>query len=55
MLFAQPGSGDGSGGLEGGDPPAAPINDSIGILVLAGLIFVFIKYKSHQKRILFQK
>ncbi len=26
MLFAQPGDDDGSGGLEGEDTPAAPIN-----------------------------
>lgn len=46
MIFAQPGSGDGSGGLESGDTPTAPINDYIWILALLGLIFVFKKMKS---------
>lgn len=50
-LFAQPGSGDGSGGgLEGGDPPAAPINDSLWVLILVALIFAFIKYNYNLKR-----
>lgn len=45
-LFAQPGSGNGTGDLESTDAPAAPINDYIWILGLMGLILVFVKLKS---------
>lgn len=53
IIFAQPGSGNGTGDLEGTDAPTAPINDYMWILVLAGLIFVFLKYKSYSKKIQF--
>jgi len=49
-LFAQPGSGNGTGDLESTDTPAAPIDDFIWILALLGLIFVFIKLKSYSRK-----
>jgi len=49
-LFAQPGSGNGTGDLETVDAPAAPINDYVWILALVGLIFVFKKMKSYSRQ-----
>lgn len=55
VMFAQPGSGNGGSGdgsLEGADAPAAPIDDYVGVLILIGLIFVFMKYRLiHKNRI----
>jgi hypothetical protein len=49
LLFAQPGdTGDGTGGLEGGDAPA-PIDDYIWLMALVGLFFVFMKFRAYQK------
>jgi hypothetical protein len=52
-LFAQagPGDDDGGGGLEGGDPPAAPINSKLIYLTIAGIIFAFYSYKKNRKLI----
>lgn len=41
VIFAQPGDDDGSGGLEGDDTPAAPINGKIIWLGIVGLLFAF--------------
>jgi LPXTG-motif cell wall-anchored protein len=41
VLFAQPGDDDGSGGLEGDDTPAAPINGKLIWLGIVGLLFAF--------------
>jgi len=49
-IFAQPGSGNGTGDLEGTDTPAAPINDYLWVLALIGLIFVFVKMKSYSRK-----
>ena len=50
MIFAQePGDDDGTGGLEGGDPPAAPINSKLIFLAILGLIFVFYTIKNKRK------
>jgi hypothetical protein len=56
VLFAQvggPGDDDSNGGngLEGGDPPQAPINGKLGILILFVIVysFILIKRKSKQK------
>lgn len=50
VLFAQPGDGNDTNDLENIDAPAAPINDYLWVLVLAGLIFVFLKLKAaHNK------
>jgi hypothetical protein len=48
IVFAQPGDNDGGGGLEGNDP-AAPIDDYVGILALAGFSYVLYKVKANQK------
>jgi hypothetical protein len=49
LLLAQPGdTGDGTGGLEGGDAPA-PIDNYVWVLALVGLFFVFMKFKAYQK------
>ena len=48
ITFAQPGTGDGSGGgLEGTDPPATPINDYIFPMLIVGIYigFHFLKGK----------
>lgn len=51
VLFAQePGDDDGTGGLEGGDPPPAPINSKLIILLIFGLSFAFYKYKLNSKK-----
>jgi hypothetical protein len=49
-LFAQPGTG-GDGGLEGGDPAPAPINDKLIYLIIIGLFFAFYKLKRNYKKI----
>jgi hypothetical protein len=50
VLFAQePGDDDGTGGLEGVDPPAAPINSKLVFLAILGLIFVFYTIKNKRK------
>ena len=48
ILFAQPGTGDGTGGLEGdGDvTPGAPIDDFIPILAIIGIIVVFMRFRA---------
>lgn len=49
VVFAQPGSDDGSGGLEGDDPPAAPINSKLILLLILGLVFAFIQIRKYKK------
>ena len=50
MMFAQPGSENGTGTLDGdGDTtPAAPIDDYVWILVILGALFVFMKLRAIQ-------
>ena len=52
VIFAQPGTDNGAGTLEGdGDTtPAAPIDDYIWVLALVGLFFVFMKFRAIQNR-----
>lgn len=50
MLAQAPGNNDDNGALEGADTPAAPIDDSIWILALIGLLFVFLKFKAIRKQ-----
>lgn len=45
VVFAQPGNNDGSGGLEGTDPAAAPIDDYIWVLAAIGLGYVFFRMR----------
>lgn len=52
-LFAQqPGSGNGTGDLEGTDAPAVPINDYLLVLAIVGFLFVYIKLNSNSKKLL---
>lgn len=41
VLFAQPGDDDGSGGLEGGDTPPAPIDGKLIWLGIIAILFAF--------------
>lgn len=55
LLFAQLGGGpgdeddNGSTGLEGGDPPASPINVRLWIVVILGIIYAFLVLKKLNK------
>lgn len=51
MLYAQPGDDDGNGGLEGNDPPPAPINSKLILLLIIGLIFAFYTIKKYRKQV----
>jgi hypothetical protein len=53
VAFAQggPGDDDGDGDLEGGDPPAAPINTKLTVLLILGLVFAFYSLKKYRKAI----
>ncbi len=48
-VFAQPGDDDGSGGLEGNDPPPAPINTKLIWLVVLGLIYAYYSIRKYRK------
>jgi hypothetical protein len=50
VLFAEPGDGNDTNDLENVDAVAAPINDYIWVLALAGLIFIFLKLKAAQNK-----
>ncbi len=50
VLFAQPGTGNDTGNLEGGDTPAAPIDNYLWVLALVGLIFVFMKLRAIENK-----
>jgi hypothetical protein len=49
IVFAQPGADDGTGNLEGNDPPAAPINTKLILLLILGVIFAFVQIKKYRK------
>lgn len=49
VAFAQPGDDDGSGGLEGDDPPPAPINGKLIWLAIVGLVFAFYSIKKYRR------
>ena len=50
IMFGQPGD-TAPGGLEsdGDSTPGAPIDDSVWVLAVIGLIFVFMKFRAIQK------
>jgi hypothetical protein len=50
MLFAQ-GQDQGGGGLEGDDPPTAPINAKLIWLVILAILFAFYSYKRRLSKI----
>ena len=47
--FAHPGDDDGSGGLEGNDPPPAPINGQILWLGLLAIVFAYYTIQRYRK------
>lgn len=49
LIYAQPTDEDNNGDLEGGDPPAAPINTFLYILAVIGILYVF--YKVNKSRV----
>ncbi|WP_333601287.1 hypothetical protein [Flavobacterium sp.] len=50
MTYAQGDTGD--GGLEGNDPPPAPINSKLIILLFLGLVLAFKTLKQRNKKII---
>lgn len=50
MLFAEPGDVNDTSDLEIVDTPAAPINDYLWVLALAGLMLIFLKMKAAQSK-----
>jgi hypothetical protein len=52
VAIAQPGDQDnnGGGGLEGGDPAPAPINDKLILLAILGILYAIYKFKKHYKK-----
>lgn len=51
IVYAQPGDDDGSGGLEGNDPPPAPINTKLIWLAILALVYGFYSIKKYRKAI----
>lgn len=45
VLFAQPGTDDDTGTLQG-DEPAAPIDDYVWVLAAIGLVYVFLRLRA---------
>lgn len=45
MLYAQPTDEDNGGDLEGNDPPATPINNSVFLLAVFAVMYAFCKLK----------
>lgn len=50
VLFAQPGTTNDTGNLEGADAPAAPIDNYIWVLVVIALVYVFLKFRAIQNK-----
>jgi hypothetical protein len=52
VMFAavEPGDNTADGSLDNNDALAAPINDYVWVLALAGLVFVFMKFRLIQTR-----
>ena len=50
LIFAQPGDDDGGGGLEGGDPQPAPINNKLILLAITGILFVVYTFNKNKKQ-----
>ena len=51
VLIAQPGDNDGGGGLEGGDPAPAPIDSTLILLAIMGILFVVYTFRKNKKAI----
>jgi len=50
IMFAQPGDDDGTGDLEGDDPPATPINGKIVWLAIAAILYGVYVFNKNRKR-----
>ena len=50
VIYAQPGGDTGGGGLEGNDPPPAPIDTFVWAIAIIGTFFVFSIYKQQNKK-----
>jgi len=46
VAFAQPGTNDSGGTLEGTDTPVSPINDYVWVLSALGLVYVFLRIRA---------
>ena len=51
VAFAQPGSDDTGGGLEGTDPAPAPINSKMILLAIAGVFFVIYTFRKNKRTV----
>ena len=51
ISFAQPGQDQPGGGLEGDDPPPAPIDGKLILLVIAAILFAFYTIKNRRKEV----
>lgn len=51
VLFAQVGDDDGGGGVENKDPAPAPINSTLILLAIMGILFVFYTFRKNKKAI----
>lgn len=51
IVFAQPGQDQPGGGLEGDDPPVAPINGKILWLAIAAILFAMYSYRNKTKEV----
>ncbi|MBK9223790.1 MAG: hypothetical protein IPO23_02380 [Flavobacterium sp.] len=52
ISFAQPGQDQPGGGLEGDDPPPAPINGKLILLAIAAVLFAFYTLKNKRREAL---
>jgi hypothetical protein len=50
VIFAQ-GDEDNNGDLEGNDPPNAPINSKLVLLLIFGIMLAFYTYKRNKKAV----
>ena len=51
MLFAQPGQDEPGGGLEGEDPPTAPLDGKLVWLGIVAILFAFYSYKRRLSKV----
>lgn len=49
VVLAQPGTDDGGGGLEDGDPPPAPINTKLVLLALFGILYAAYYFRNKKQ------
>ena len=51
LLFAQPGQDQGGGGLEGNDPPTAPLDGKLIWLGIVAILFAFYSYSRRLSKV----